>query len=199
MCCELEDYGLLVFLLRNLSYWLSISKGPNMCSQGLSHSHPLKPWARKPLGHLGYKPGGFSLTNTQVWSHIRVFYIFWISLLFQVWSYLGFSVTAAIFSGIMIIMYSLVLAYSFDSGSPNYYLKDGGVYYYGDQAQSTRITISAVVLFLAVVEFGVSIWSAITCCQANGCVCCQNATQVLEIALLTCHTYTADFFRVIKF
>jgi hypothetical protein len=68
---------------------------------------------------------------------------------------LGFSVTSTVFAGVMIICYSLTLAFYYRYANSPYRLANHAPY-----------VMSILILILSVIEFGVGIWASVCCCIA---------------------------------
>ena len=83
---------------------------------------------------------------------------------------MGFSITSAVFGGIIIICYSVMLVYV-----DNYYDYYGGYNYkyyrYGPYQYSytTKMALSVIVLILGIVEFVMGIWAAVCLCVMKPC------------------------------
>ena len=74
---------------------------------------------------------------------------------------MGFSIMSAVMGGIIIICYSIVIAFNRRSS------------YYGyDREYDTKMAISAIILVLGIAEFVIGIWAAVCCCMMNACTCC---------------------------
>ncbi|XP_068737649.1 uncharacterized protein [Montipora capricornis] len=83
--------------------------------------------------------------------------------------FMGFSITSAVFGGIIIICYSVMLAYV-DYYS-NYY--DGYNTYHRyrryQYSYDTKMALSVIVLILGIVEFAMGIWAAVCLCVMKPC------------------------------
>ena len=78
---------------------------------------------------------------------------------------MGFSITSAVFGGIIIICYSLAIGIHVDSHYHNYYyLRNYGA----------EMAISGIILFIGILEFLMGIWAAICCCMMKPCTCCRS-------------------------
>lgn len=81
--------------------------------------------------------------------------------------FMGFSITSAVFGGIIIIFYSI----SISTNSDDYYR------YYGRSRNSRyegEMAISGIILFIGILEFFMGIWAAICCCLMKVCSCCYS-------------------------
>ena len=67
--------------------------------------------------------------------------------------FMGFSITSAVLGGIIIIFYSIIIAYASD-------------YYY---SYSAKMALAAVILILGIGEFGIGIWVSICLCLMKPC------------------------------
>ena len=77
------------------------------------------------------------------------------SLIFQTGAFMGFSITSAVFGGIIIIIYSLSVYYSdYDRG----------------------VAIIVIILLLGIAEFGMGISAAVFCCLMSPCCACCGET-----------------------
>ena len=76
--------------------------------------------------------------------------------------FMGFSITSAVFGGIIIIAYSITIASYRDYY--NYYSRS----YYKYDAE---MAISALILILGIVEFATGIWAAVCLCLMKPCTC----------------------------
>ena len=81
---------------------------------------------------------------------------------------MGFSITSAVMGGIIIICYSIMLAYVY-----NYSYYDGDTIYYmyrpNQYSYDTKMALSVIVLILGIVEFVIGIWAAICLCVMKPC------------------------------
>ena len=71
--------------------------------------------------------------------------------------FMGFSITSAVLGGIIIIFYSMMLAYA------SYW------YYYAYYSYSAKMALAAVILILGIIEFGTGIWVSICLCLMKPC------------------------------
>ncbi|XP_068737647.1 uncharacterized protein [Montipora capricornis] len=84
--------------------------------------------------------------------------------------FMGFSITSAVLGGIIIICYSIALAFA---GHYYYYYYDSyGTYrrypHYSYQ-YNTKMALSVIVLILGIVEFTMGIWAAVCLCVMKPC------------------------------
>ena len=84
---------------------------------------------------------------------------------------MGFSITSAVLGGIIIICYSIVLAFS---GHYYYYYYDDSYGTYGRYGPylhqyNTKMALSVIVLILGIVEFTMGIWAAVCLCVMKPC------------------------------
>ena len=71
---------------------------------------------------------------------------------------MGFSITSAVFGGIIIISYSLAIAHM-----PSYgYNIDG------------EMALCVIILILGIVEHAIGIWAAVCLCMMKPCTCCYG-------------------------
>ena len=102
---------------------------------------------------------------------------------------MGFSITSAVFGGTIIISYSIAIAayrdvynYYYDPYSNDYNgygpTED---YYYNSRYRKVRydhfdaeMALSAIILILGIVEFGIGIWAAVCLCMMKPCTCCYG-------------------------
>ena len=86
--------------------------------------------------------------------------------------FMGFSITSAVFGGIIIICYSLSIAIY---RNRHYY------YYYGRHSKSyydEEMALTVIILILGIVEFAIGIWASVCVCLLNPCqTCCYNTQQ----------------------
>ena len=82
---------------------------------------------------------------------------------------MGFSITSAVFGGMIIIFYSLAIAIS------SYNYSDYSGYQSGKRTYDAQMAISVFILILGVVEFAIGIWAAICCCMMKPCTCRYSA------------------------
>jgi len=101
---------------------------------------------------------------------------------------MGFSITSAVFGGIIIISYSIAIAYYRDDYQYYYYRDydepyyDYGPtrnYYYRHYARrhdhfDTEMALSAIILILGIVEFAIGIWAAVCLCMMKPCTSCYD-------------------------
>jgi len=86
--------------------------------------------------------------------------------------FMGFSITSAVFGGIIIICYSISIAIY--RGHRNYY----GGYYSGGRYYNVEMALTVIILILGIVEFAIGIWASVCICLTNPCqTCCYNTQQ----------------------
>ena len=94
---------------------------------------------------------------------------------------MGFSITSAVFGGIIIIAYSIGISgldywlsyddYDYDySPTEDYYNSHG----YRSYRRDTEMAIMALILILGIVEFAIGIWAAVCLCLMKPCTCCYD-------------------------
>ncbi|KAL9961008.1 hypothetical protein ACROYT_G029884 [Oculina patagonica] len=93
--------------------------------------------------------------------------------------FMGFSITSAVFGGIIIIVYSMGIA-----GYENWYYEHDNLsqegptdyYYYSgrEHRYDTQMALCAVILILGIVEFASEIWAAVCLCLMKPCTCCNG-------------------------
>ena len=97
--------------------------------------------------------------------------------------FMGFSITSAVFGGIIIICYSMAIANQSDYTSDPYYNDYNGYgptedYYFTGYRRyvnwDTEMTLNAIILILGIVEFGIGIWAAVCLCMMKPCTCCYG-------------------------
>ena len=85
---------------------------------------------------------------------------------FQAGVFMGFSITSAVFGGIIIICYGISIAtYGYDYDNYNYSR-------YGNRYYDVEMALSAIILILGIVEFATGIWAAVCLCLMKPCTCC---------------------------
>ncbi|KAJ7376824.1 hypothetical protein OS493_032290 [Desmophyllum pertusum] len=91
--------------------------------------------------------------------------------------FMGFSITSAVFGGIIIICYSISIAsyrhryvYNYNDYGGNYGYNYRSRYYNYD----AEMAISAIILVLGIVEFAIGIWAAVCLCLMKPCTCCNS-------------------------
>ena len=79
---------------------------------------------------------------------------------------MGFSITSAVFGGIIIIFYSIAIAINRD---------EYGYYYDSDyndySSYDAEMALCGIILILGIVEFGIGIWAAVCLCIMKPCSC----------------------------
>ena len=78
---------------------------------------------------------------------------------------MGFSITSAVFGGIIIIFYSIAIAFS---GKEDYDPYDNIV---------PEMVLSVIILMLGTVEIAIGIWAAVCLCVMKPCTCCYGNPQ----------------------
>ena len=81
-------------------------------------------------------------------------------LFVQAGVFMGFSITSAVFGGMIIITYSIAITYYQDP--------------YNYDENDVRLALSAIILILGIVEFGIGIWAAVCLCMMKPCTCCYG-------------------------
>ena len=87
---------------------------------------------------------------------------------------MGFSITSAVFGGLIITFYSIAI----DSNSYNGYYDS---YYSVNEAE---LSITGIILFIGILEFLLRIWAAICFCVMKVCACCYSHAQSQQVSLL---------------
>ena len=97
--------------------------------------------------------------------------------------FIGFSITSAVFGGIIIIAYSAAIAAYRDDytyyNDYNDYDYDPTAGYYSPHRRryheyDAEMAISALILILGIVEFATGIWAAVCLCLMKPCTCCYD-------------------------
>ena len=112
------------------------------------------------------------------------FFRFLFPLNVQAGVFMGFSITSAVFGGIIIISYSVAIAIY----SQEYNYRYG--YRYRDRKYDAEMAITAIILLLGIVEFAIGIWAAICCCMMKPCTCCYS-TPPQQVSLLSMIKYSS--------
>ena len=73
---------------------------------------------------------------------------------------MGFSITSAVLGGVIIINYSVAIAYRTND--------------YFDDSYDSKLAILAVMLILGIATFVVGIWAPICCCLLKPSTCCTQ-------------------------
>ena len=95
-------------------------------------------------------------------------------LFVQAGVFMGFSITSAVFGGIIIISYSMSIAFSRDEYTYDYDSYSVGGF-------GTEMVLSAIILILGIVEFAIGIWAAVCLCMMKPCTCCYgNPPQLVS-------------------
>ena len=109
-------------------------------------------------------------------------------LFVQAGVFMGFSITSAVFGGIIIISYSIAIAGHHDEyktySRPAYYHDYDGYgptedYYYNEYRRrvdhfDAEMALSGIILILGIVEFGIGIWASVCLCMMKPCTCCYG-------------------------
>ena len=102
---------------------------------------------------------------------------------------MGFSITSAVFGGIIISSYSRAIAFYrddyrfvYEQGYNDYNPTDSYEHNYGFRRVrkdnfDTEMALSAIILILGVVEFVIGIWAAVCLCMMKSCTCCYGNQQ----------------------
>ena len=107
---------------------------------------------------------------------------------------MGFSITSAVFGGLIITFYSIAInSNSYKDYYDSYYLVDyiainSRSYkdYYDSYylAYEAELSITGIILFIGILEFLLGIWAAICCCVMKVCACCNIHAQSQQVSLL---------------
>jgi len=104
-------------------------------------------------------------------------------------AFMGFSITSAVFGGVIIFSYSLSLSIV---TSTNRYGDNDSYYEDNYEVYITKVAVSAVILVLGIAEFTVGIWAAICCCVMDPCACCAHCStspqQMTQQVVCTANT-----------
>ncbi|XP_078382695.1 uncharacterized protein LOC144665333 [Oculina patagonica] len=86
--------------------------------------------------------------------------------------FMGFSITSAVFGGIIIIFYSIAIAEYRGryGGYRSYY------YRYRRSGYDEDMAFSAIILVLGIVEFATGIWASVCLCLMKPCTCCYSGS-----------------------
>ena len=79
---------------------------------------------------------------------------------------MGLSITSSVFGGVIIICYSISISVYHYWGYNHYYDKN-----------HSEMAITAIILILGIIEFGIGIWAAVLCCFLTNCNCCITAAD----------------------
>ena len=99
---------------------------------------------------------------------------------------MGFSITSAVLAGVIIIAYSIAIAYGYAGYDYDPYYDDHGptddYYDYNGHRRirhtfDVHLALSAVILILGFAEFGIGIWAAVCLCIIKPCTCCYGNPQ----------------------
>ncbi|XP_074607273.1 uncharacterized protein LOC141860157 isoform X2 [Acropora palmata] len=98
--------------------------------------------------------------------------------------FMGFSITSAVFGGIIIIAYSITIAIA------NYYVYYhdyddvySETYTYRRYSYDAKMGLAAIILVLGIIEFGTGIWVSICLCLMKPC--CTDSEQALAVPVST--------------
>ena len=85
---------------------------------------------------------------------------------------MGFSITSVVFSGIIIIFYSIGISQITSNDREWYFhdVKSYNKYYQG------KVVILTIILIMGIATFGIGIWAAICTCLLKPC--CEQQPQV---------------------
>ena len=83
---------------------------------------------------------------------------------------MAFSITSAVFGGIIILFSSISIATRRDWQDSSYYPDDYENY-------DAEMAISAIILVLGIAAFVIGIWAPICCCLMKPCACYDTATD----------------------
>ena len=110
---------------------------------------------------------------------------------------MGFSITSAVFGGIIILFYSIGIS-QITSSDPKFYFDD--VESYNEYYQG-KVAILAIMLMMGIATFGIGIWAAICTCLLKPC--CEQQPQVeypklkAYLALLKLHFHLVWDFKAL--
>ncbi len=95
--------------------------------------------------------------------------------------FMGFSITSAVFGGIIIIAYSIAIANYRDD-----YSYSGYRYYrkYRRSGYDEDMAYSAIILVLGIVEFATGIWASVCLCLMKPCTCCYSSSVPQQVSSL---------------
>ncbi len=77
---------------------------------------------------------------------------------------MGFSITSAVFGGIIIICYSISIAI----------YGDRNAYIFRKSGYDADMAFTAIILILGIVEFVIGIWVSVCLCLMRPCTCCYG-------------------------
>ena len=108
--------------------------------------------------------------TSETWQFVIAVHIFFHDFMLQAGVFMGFSITSAVFGGIIIIAYSITIAianyYDYYQYYDNLYSE---TYTYQRYSYDTKMGLAAVILVLGIVEFGTGIWVSICLCLMKPC------------------------------
>ena len=101
---------------------------------------------------------------------------------------MGFSITSAVLGGVIIIFYSIAIAVNRDDRYYYDYDYDSNYNHYGPTEDyygyrrirhtfDVEMALSAIILILGIVAFGIGIWAAVCLCIMKPCTCCYGNPQ----------------------
>ncbi|KAL9961758.1 hypothetical protein ACROYT_G030772 [Oculina patagonica] len=107
--------------------------------------------------------------------------------------FMGFSITSAVFGGIIIICYSLSIAkyqddYRYDYNYDYRYDRSVRSRRYEKSGYDADMAISAIVLILGIVEFATGIWASVCLCLMKPCTCCRGTQPQQGQVMYTANT-----------
>ncbi|XP_058955032.2 uncharacterized protein [Pocillopora verrucosa] len=90
--------------------------------------------------------------------------------------FMGFSITSAVFGGLIITFYSIAIdSHSYKDYHDSYYLVDEAEL--NHSIEEAKYSITGIILFIGILEFLLGIWAAICCCVMKVCACCNIHAQ----------------------
>ena len=98
-------------------------------------------------------------------------HIFFHDFMLQAGVFMGFSITSAVFGGIIIIAYSITIAFAnyYDYYRYDYDNDYSETYTYRRYPYDAKMGLAAVILVLGIIEFGAGIWVSICLCLMKPC------------------------------
>ena len=110
--------------------------------------------------------------NLKFPSGILYYSFLFINFFFQAGVFMGFSITSAVFGGIIILFYSIGISQITSSDPEDYFddIESYNEYYQG------KVAILAIMLMMGIATFGIGIWAAICTCLLKPC--CEQQPQV---------------------
>ena len=102
---------------------------------------------------------------------------------------MGFSITSAVFGGLIITFYSIAIdSHSYKDYHDSYYLVDEAEL--NHSIEEAKYSITGIILFIGILEFLLGIWAAICCCVMKVCACCNSHAQSQQVSLLQGRLFT---------